>query len=419
MPLVTRFANQGQFYLEATEPPNTLDGDLWSDTTANTLKLNVSGTFETVGVSSFSDAVTVSYSQTIGDYVQPDSAVATSAADLSGDVVLDPDSHTMDNTGNSVQNVKSFAVDLGAGNIPTDDWEARFPLDMTAFTARTDTNTQYSWVGFRSLSVLPDAYSDSLGLLMFTHTGVGNKFYATTGENTALGNLDNELTGYGLQTGQIYVKMKLVGTNSFTITLYSNSNYTDGQLATVTVDITSKTIENLRYWYGGFQKTYGSNNGTIDIDVDALEGESGILDTHRAAFAVDDSTSTYWESLAQTNPAIYVAEGENNNYVGCAIYWKTSTETEITISVSTDTSFTTPEIVRTILTSALTNGAWNYIRFNVKNGRYMQIRGSSGSSKVLSLYEIKSLIKTDSEILLDLGILVISPTNTTLALDGT
>jgi len=49
MPLVTRQANQGRFFVTATEPPDWLDGDLWSDTTANLLKLNVAGSPVTIG----------------------------------------------------------------------------------------------------------------------------------------------------------------------------------------------------------------------------------------------------------------------------------------------------------------------------------------------------------------------------------
>lgn len=44
MPLVTRQANQGNLFKTDTEPTDWVDGDLWSDTTANTLKLNVGGT---------------------------------------------------------------------------------------------------------------------------------------------------------------------------------------------------------------------------------------------------------------------------------------------------------------------------------------------------------------------------------------
>ena len=48
MPLVTRQSNQGNLFKEATTP-NWSDGDLWSDTTDNKLKLNVSGTSTEIG----------------------------------------------------------------------------------------------------------------------------------------------------------------------------------------------------------------------------------------------------------------------------------------------------------------------------------------------------------------------------------
>ena len=49
MPLVTRQANQGNLFKQDTEPPDWQDGDLWSDTTDNSLKLNVSGTATDIG----------------------------------------------------------------------------------------------------------------------------------------------------------------------------------------------------------------------------------------------------------------------------------------------------------------------------------------------------------------------------------
>ena len=48
MPLVTRQATQGNLFKQDVEPPNWVDGDLWSDTTANLLKLNNNGTAQTV-----------------------------------------------------------------------------------------------------------------------------------------------------------------------------------------------------------------------------------------------------------------------------------------------------------------------------------------------------------------------------------
>lgn len=49
MPLVTRQANQGRFFVENTEPADWLDGDLWSDLTENLLFLNNNDVAEEVG----------------------------------------------------------------------------------------------------------------------------------------------------------------------------------------------------------------------------------------------------------------------------------------------------------------------------------------------------------------------------------
>ncbi len=48
MPLVTRQVNQGNLFLEATEPAQWQNGDVWSDTTSNSLKINVDGTAQSV-----------------------------------------------------------------------------------------------------------------------------------------------------------------------------------------------------------------------------------------------------------------------------------------------------------------------------------------------------------------------------------
>ena len=49
MPLVTRQANQGNLFKQATEPPDWLDGDLWSDTTNNIVNFNNEGNVEEIG----------------------------------------------------------------------------------------------------------------------------------------------------------------------------------------------------------------------------------------------------------------------------------------------------------------------------------------------------------------------------------
>jgi len=51
MPLVTRQANQGRLFVETLVPNDILNGDLWSDLTANVLKRDNNGTIEVVQTS--------------------------------------------------------------------------------------------------------------------------------------------------------------------------------------------------------------------------------------------------------------------------------------------------------------------------------------------------------------------------------
>ncbi len=53
MPLVTRFANQGNFFKQDTEPADWQEGDLWSDTTNDLLFINVGGVATAIGSSAF------------------------------------------------------------------------------------------------------------------------------------------------------------------------------------------------------------------------------------------------------------------------------------------------------------------------------------------------------------------------------
>jgi hypothetical protein len=135
---------------------------------------------------------------------------------------------------------------------------------------------------------------------------------------------------------------------------------------------------------------------------------------------LDDDTGSKWQSNNEVNPACYVdCGGSNVNLVGVAIHpHANSTVTEIKIRVDTDTTFTDTENVRTITWSDITEGSWNYIRFNAVNGRYLQIYGTDGGSTILSINEIKYLTKTDSELASDHTHINIDPSSTGLALSG-
>ncbi len=118
-----------------------------------------------------------------------------------------------------------------------------------------------------------------------------------------------------------------------------------------------------------------------------------------AVKAVDDSLCTKWESNAEVNPAIYIDMGSAKEVAALALHFDTctTTETEIQVRISTDATFTTPELVRTILVSDFTCGTWRFISIPRlgDDRRYIQIYGSSGASSVMAINEIKYLSVTD------------------------
>ena len=134
--------------------------------------------------------------------------------------------------------------------------------------------------------------------------------------------------------------------------------------------------------------------------------------------ANDDNTSTVWKTNASTNPFIYADMGSAVNL--CAIAWyNNAATTETTVKIQCSSDYSTWYDKRTILTSNLVAGVYNFIRFNTTTARYIRIYGSSGSSLVLSAAEIKVQKKTDSELLISHGHLPISNSDTGIELDGT
>lgn len=131
----------------------------------------------------------------------------------------------------------------------------------------------------------------------------------------------------------------------------------------------------------------------------------------------------YWTSTQETNPWIYVDMGSSTLTSQVAIYHNSTdtTETQYQIQTSDSTSDSSFVTRRTINVSDLTNDSWNYIRMNPVTCRYVRIRGSSGSSVVMSIDELK--VKKDIDVTtadnnLNHGHLTLSTTDTTIGFDG-
>lgn len=136
-----------------------------------------------------------------------------------------------------------------------------------------------------------------------------------------------------------------------------------------------------------------------------------------SSYLVDDDTSTAWFSTDETNPWVTVETGTSSRCDHIAIYPSSdNTETQVQIQYWNGSAWVT---VRTITMSTLTNGQWNYIRFNPVTTQKFRIYGSSGLTKKLSISEIK--VKngiTESDIIMGHGHVSISSTDTSIGLNG-
>ena len=376
MPLVTRFSNQGQLFKEATTP-NWLDGDIWSDTTANNVKVNVGGVATDIGATSFSNSTTVSYSQTIGDYTNPTMATATSSTVAEAELYTDNGAVNYVNMVDSGQQGAAVHIETSSSMIGRVLKTCKFDLRKTGSpTGNMTIKVLDSSFVQKELITTVDVSTFTTSVVEYTYSAAQTTVIAA-GDYIALEYTAGDASNY----------VMVFGTTGST-----NAN------AVLAIN------------------TSGSWADSTGNDMNAH-----LVFSSSAVYVMVDDTSIFWQSNAETNPAIYLdLGGAATNCLGMAIYLHANTtETEIQIRMDATTSFTSADARRTITVSNLTAGAWNYIRWNLKTLRYLQVYGNSGNSSVLAISEIKYLTKTDSEILRDLGIISISATDTNLALDGT
>ncbi len=436
-------------------------GDLWSDTDNQALyrRNDANSAWLTLAQSTDVDNVEADItpqnlvqanSSTIGDYLQPESATGSSV-DTSSTYSFNFDSASgwteQDSAKISVNTSTerlefdirrdttndSISYDLGSALSET-KWVMRFKMNFTAFVAPTTGGV----VGFFGMSDKDSSNSaavaqDFIGLVTRMSNSEG-EFFGAVFNNAALSEpssnqlgSDDVLGSNGSpSTVDWGIEIKRTSATSCTISTWTNQNFTGSASATATITIDTN--------YSGFRYIVVKNttpsssakSNHLDGYIDDIEIWNDASDTsgHLASLAVDDSTTTYWQSNAETNPNIYVdctGGASNVNLSQLALFPNSdSTETEIKIQYATNAGGTGSWTdARTITYSNLTNGEYNYIRFNNVIGRYVRIYGSSGASKILAINEIKTLEPSDADIRNDHGHLAISATDTSLALNGT
>ena len=357
-------------------------------------------------------------------------------------------------------NTAKVGITSGQANAITAN-TAKVSLDDNSVTlAKLAHGTAGTYLGFNDSTGVPEEKTVSagggMGVLSYDTT-IGNHTYATTATSVDTGTTytatySNESGGFAGNIGsgsngsqaywQSYVKrgdlspsapvtitdvafqartywsgntfsyVRLVfkdasgnGVGSFqTGTVWKNSNWTShswsGQSAV------GATEWGTEYWSQG-----------SSVHIQAVTWGGTAVET-RVPTLVNSANGAYWGTVSTVNPAL-VCDFGSPTRMSQIVIKPVSQDTETIYQLQFSLDASTWVTKRTINKSLLTDGAYNYVRFNPITARYFRLRGSSGASVVSAIEEIKSKNNISDDDYLDThSHLAISTTDNTLALNG-
>ena len=387
------------------------------------------------------EIVTSKYSTTLTDYTSPTTAIGSSSVGSASNLVISGAA------GLSGTNGAQAYIDLNSqiGGTLATTWTLRAAITFTAFTNTFAGQGVKVSIGMSDTALFTGETPSVMAVVMGrAASGAALTTYPVMRQYNPSGSA----SGSGASVGGTYTATKyyqIIQTSVSTaeMKIFSDSTYAAPALEeTITLTFTHNP-SNLRYLVARlyYQAVTDTNNiafaqmqlwdntiapsgaATYTFAADSTlwtltnNGGSVVLNTGTTPIqAVDDNLVTYWESAAASNNWIYVDNTTEKNTYGIVVYPKSlTTETQYKIQWSNDLATWTD--LRLINVSDLTNGVYNYIRFNGITARYIRIYGNSGSSAVMSFNNIRILEGEDQEI--THGHLEISPTDATLSLDGT
>ena len=220
----------------------------------------------TTVVPTFSDDFSSYADQTAADAVW----VSNDTTNLRVDITNDNMFSTNSNAGSTI--MKNMYYDLTS--VSDTAWVLRFKSTLSSFTARTDTNTQFSNITISSSTADTDTAQDWMGLTWNTHTGAGNIYDVGGKDNTAISQFNGTYFTKVLVSGEtLYVELIRNGAN-ITANLFSNATYTT--LVETRTNTTTGTITGLRYLKSTIRKTVTGSNGTINLLLDDIKFYNGV-----------------------------------------------------------------------------------------------------------------------------------------------
>ena len=210
--------------------------------------------------------------------------------------------------------IDTVYYDLGSALSDT-AWVCRFTLDLTSFTPRSDTNTQFSSFRIASTTGVGSSAQDSMGLNLYTHTGVGNKYEAVAQDNGAFDFYVGGASSDTLSVETKYVEMIRNG-DTLTVKFYNNSSY--GSVVESFSD-TQTGVTGLRYVKAHTRKTVLSNNGIISFTVDDIKIYNGVTSVSDSSFTNKATTDSGFadglgSSANGTNSGVTTTTGKLGSY---------------------------------------------------------------------------------------------------------
>jgi len=379
-------------------------------------------------------------STTIGDYTQPAASTCSSVATgtltpdwtwdgtatgwtLGTGCVIASSQLAITNATDGVTVSRNASRDLAADLGETwigNTWVMRFKMSGTSLT---NNNSGQGW-SFQT--IVSDAttittenpatdpiYAGAMSLGLHGAASTGNR-QAQAWTNSNLQNITGSSFSNPI-TLTWYVQMTNDGTN-IVVKYYSDAGFSSLiESLTIAQTTASDLQSSLKYLVVRIFTENITTASTVYIeDINFWNDVDDVTESNPCSNAIDDNVATYWKSDIETNPNIYVDMTSSTTTSNLALYPNAgTTETEIKIQSSTDAIAWSDK--RTITWSNLTEGAWNYIRFNIVSARYWRIYGSSGNSVDMLIDEIKVLdAVTDADVRNLHGHIPISATDTSL-----
>ena len=383
--------------------------------------------------------VVMATSSTIGDYDTPDSATASSSASTTPTYSFDFSSSTGWTLGsgytissnefnfNKSNNDDTNATyDLGSA-LSNTAWTMRFKINWSAMSLPTNGSNYLMYYGVRSSA--SGGSSSMNGISFFSSTadqdntwsmGAKSQYNQTNQAGDYAGRYP--AGSYSLST-DYYIQLRRLSSTTFDYKVFSDASFTTQLFDSGAVTVNASSTGYQYVWIG--VDNYGSNGAAWTGIIDDLKIWDGSTSTGSPANNVrDDDTATYWESDSEANPNVYVdcTGASSDTTMSQLAYYANSatTESQIKLQYATNAGGVSSwNDLRTINTSDLTNGQYNYIRFNNAVGRYLRVYGNSGASGVLAINELKVQEPSDSVVANTHGHLGISNSDTSLNLDGT